>query len=174
MSIELVIADLESKFSASLRAEAESMVAEMVPAYQSGITLLGRLKGSLGQEIELTLTDGRVIDGCLLRATKDWVLLRTAYESVLIPLSQVNVFGPLGKALMGSHRLDNLSMGTILRDLADKKSLVRLFLLSGNWLGHVVSCGSDWIGFRVYETRKELIVPLTAIVSISTPVILEE
>ncbi|MFI7586670.1 hypothetical protein ACIB24_06295 [Spongisporangium articulatum] len=132
--------DLEARFEAEQRAEADGELAELIRAEYAGVSLVDRLRAQLGGRVGWWLREAATFDAELIELGKDWVLLRRAQVELLVPLAAVvGLRGLARPASAGSGPLARrLAIGSVLRRLARDRVEVSMRLVGAGGHGEVV------------------------------------
>lgn len=120
MDLELLLADLSSRFDAQRREELETLGDELAGAERVGITLADRLRGAGGREMTVLLRGGGRVVGTVVDAAHEWFLLRGGRQESLIPCGAVVAAWPLGGVSgVPVSTVGGVRIGHALRELAD-------------------------------------------------------
>lgn len=159
---------------ADLELEAEGLhldqratdAADLGAAEYAGVTLVGRLLGSVGADVVVRLQGGLAVSGRLARATEGFVIVDGA-ATWLVPVGAVvTASGLSGRSVPEEARtvLARLSLASALRRLADERSGCLVHLRDGSRVeGSVLRVGADFV--ELVGARSE-VVPLPAIAAV--------
>ena len=96
MEWDALLADLESRFDAERRAELAAAGADLAEAELAGIRILDRLRNAVGAELHLRTLSGFAVDGRLLRADGEIVVIDEGEgRRTLVPVRGIAVGPPL-------------------------------------------------------------------------------
>ncbi len=177
--------DMEAQVEAEERAEFDQEVADLTRAERAGLRLADRLRAQHGRSITLHRAAVGPARGVVTDVGADWVLLCTgsvaheggARAERLVPLSAVS--GVVGMSGAASGEDDGLArrlgIGTVLRGLAARRCVVRVWVTGGVVLtGRVDRVGADHIdlcltadGPQRQDTAETRSVPFVAIVEVT-------
>lgn len=126
MRLDALFEDLESQFGALQDSELLAEVADRTRAEVGRLTMLDRLRGSVGTMIRVDLGVGRCIRGRLSRVGKDCLLIEVEpSDEWLIPATEVTGLSGLGPwAETASGVAARLGMAHLLRGIAQDRSPV--------------------------------------------------
>ncbi|NYI57504.1 hypothetical protein [Cellulomonas soli] len=174
MRWEQLFDDFEGQIRASRMADARAEVADLVRAERAGILLADRLRAALGRELRLEVDGVDPVEGVLLDATREWLLLATsAVRRALVPTATlVAVAGLDPHVAPAPGQVEaRIGLGHALRALARDRAAVRVDVAGRCWLGRVERVGSDHVDLSVGEELRRstpLAVPFTALRVVST------
>jgi hypothetical protein len=188
MRWEQLFEDLESQLEQLSLAERDAEIADRTRAELAKVSLLDRLRASLGRTVTCSLSDGGVVRGRLNRVGADFVLLGQAHGETVVPLTALVLLEGLGdgavSADVAGRVVSRLGLRAVLRSLARDRSAVRLRVGSDRGLvGTVQRVGSDFLQLAVHEAeesprpgtvRASPLVPLGRLISVervSEPVV---
>ncbi|MFC0626627.1 hypothetical protein [Kribbella deserti] len=130
MRLEALFEDLESQFDALTDGDLYGEVADRIRAEVGRITVLDRLRGAVGDTIQVELGSGRTVQGVLSRVGKDCLLVTAErYDEWLIPvaaLRAVQGLGPWAEPAQGAVAA-KLGLAHLLRGIARDRSAVTVF-----------------------------------------------
>lgn len=139
---------LAARIEGQARVERGAEVAELGLSQYADVELVGRLRGSAGQTVALSLIDGSRVRGKLAEVGDDWVLVADV-SSVLIPLGAVtSAVGVADRAIpeaaLGIR--DRRRIGSVLRQLVVEQSPVVVSMVGGDaFRGRLIRVGSDFV-----------------------------
>ncbi len=90
MRWESLFADLEAQFAAAAARDQVSEVQEIVRIERARQTLVQRLAGAVGGDVDLQLLGGERLGGRLAGIGKDWLMLNRAGTEELVPINAVS------------------------------------------------------------------------------------
>lgn len=121
MDFDLFLADLEGRFDAERREQAEALVVELADAERADVTLAARMLAGAGRPLTVLLRGGERIAGTVLDVARTWVLVGAAAGESLIPVSAIAAVWPLAGSTVDEGSVANaVGIGHILRDLAER------------------------------------------------------
>lgn len=135
---ERLFADLEGQLDVAFD---EDEIPELVEAERVSVRLHDRVRGRLGQRLDVTTRGGRRVGGVLVDAGAHWLALQDGDLLTLIPLHAVLTCSPLGVAVPreGVER----SLGAALRALARSGEQVVVDLGTAQLHGRLAAVGAD-------------------------------
>jgi hypothetical protein len=149
--------DLEAQIEAADAAELEAEVADRIRSEVGRLRMVDRLRGSLGEEIDVHLPSGVRERGVLTRVGADWLLLEPGAAQAgvgemdaLVPLRAVQTLGGLAARSMapGSEGAvaSRLTFASALRQIARDRARVQLTFVDGtSRTGVVRTVGVDFL-----------------------------
>ncbi len=145
---ELLFADLEGQLAAQEQAARDGEVAELTRAEQASIAIVDRLRAGIGAGAVLELADGEALRGVVRRVATTWLLLdgqgASGNGSHLVPLGAIaGITGLARHAVPSTTRLDNLGLGTVLRELQRDRARVVVRTAAGQVAGRLARVGQD-------------------------------
>ncbi len=181
MRWEGLFADLEAQAEALNRAERAAEIEDRTRSEFGRLTVVDRLRGSLGSEVRLWCRGNAILQGGLRRVHPEWLLLAQPHgrESLVAAGSVLSVSG-LGRAALAPDRdavVDaRLGLRFALRRIARDRSGVRMQLTEGVLAGTVDRVGADFVELALHpqgEARRRdavfevSLVPIAAIVAVT-------
>ncbi|WP_285726280.1 hypothetical protein [Psychromicrobium xiongbiense] len=139
MRWEALFADMEAQVDAARILDWEAEVAERARAEAASVTLLDRLRGAVGDRLELRFggaagassAGSAALAGVLHLVGDDWLMLRVDQRSAVVPLNAVLSVEGLGRTAIRPSGAIRRSLASILRLLARDRSVVT-FQLGGS------------------------------------------
>jgi hypothetical protein len=180
MRWDAMFADLEAQAAALEVAERAGEVDERVRAELGTLTVFDRLRAASVTAVRLRTASG-VVTGTISRTGPDWVLLeQDDGHEVLVRLGAVTAIGGLGRLTAAPDSLDvvtaRLGLWFVLRRIARDRSAVTVQLTDGSRLHATLDrVGADFVEAAVHppgelrrarSVREELLIPMTALVSV--------
>jgi hypothetical protein len=177
MRWEDLFAELDHQWDAALEAERQAEVVERTRAELAKITLLDRVRGSVGRDLRIQTVGGVQLSGTLARVAADCLLLASDRAELLVPVGAVEgLTGLLDRSvpdnLVGVVDL-RLGMASMLRALARNRAAVTVDRRSAPSVhGTPVQVGADFIDLaehavgepaRSAAVRTRVVVPFAAI-----------
>ena len=136
--------DLEGQLAAAHSAEFEASVTELTTAERASIALAARIVASLESEVALVLEGGEIVNGAVVDATVQWVLVSDGPRQHLIPVAAIaSARGVSARAAQVGPVASGLTLGHALRALARNRTRVTILTAGGELSGSVVSVGAD-------------------------------
>jgi hypothetical protein len=180
MRWEQLFEDLASQLEHMSQAERDSEIADRTRAELARVSILDRLRASVGRNITCALSEGGVVRGRLDRVGADFVLLTQAHGETLVPLSAMALLEGVGQGAVSAdvagRVVSRLGLAAVLRSLARDRSTVRLRIGGDRVLvGTVQRVGSDFLELAVHDAeesprrgtvRATPLVPLEGLVSV--------
>ncbi|QGQ18916.1 hypothetical protein GC089_06260 [Cellulomonas sp. JZ18] len=149
MRWERLFADLEGQLAAGAAAQGRWDVADLVRAERAHVRLADRARAGAGARVRVLLADaGEPLDGELLEAGDDWVLLALSERRrALVPLCAVDVVAGLPHAVAppAGHVERALGLGHALRALARDRATVQVRTRGGAVTGRLERVGADHV-----------------------------
>jgi len=152
-SLDRLLDDLEGQAEGLYLADRAAEVAELGIAQYAEVGLVGRWQASVERSLRVVTTDGWDVSGRLLRAGADWVVLANGDAGAwVVHLRFVaTVTGLADRPVPAEARplSARLSLGSVLRRLADGEGPVGLRLVGGRVLhGTLTRVGADFVELR--------------------------
>ena len=139
-----LFADLQAQFRAAEDAEARSRVAEMAETEIARTTLADRWRARRGAELQVRLRDGSDRSGQVADAAQEWFVLARGGRRTLVPAHAVVLARPLGPSAPTPTRIEQaLSLGHVLRAMAQEHLEVVMYTVAGVHRGRLVRVGGD-------------------------------
>lgn len=155
MRWEALFDDLEARFAALRAEELPAVVAELTRAERATVTLVGRVRASLGRELRVRVRSGETVLGELLDAGAEWLLLGAGPRRVLVPVhAVVHVRGLADLVEPEGAPPRRLGLGHALRALARDRVPVRLLAHGTVLRGRIELVGADHL--ELVELGEEL------------------
>lgn len=128
MRWELLFGDLAAQWHGAEQLDLERHVNELARVEASQLTLAEALRGSVGQQVSLTLCNGSAFHGRVERVEPQWMLLGEENRSVVLPLAKLLLVHGLGTQRARAASTIGYSLAAALRVLARNRSSVVLDL----------------------------------------------
>ncbi|OKL46401.1 hypothetical protein BSR29_06570 [Boudabousia liubingyangii] len=164
VELEMLIAELESRYRSARRAEDEGLRGELAQAHLAQISLLDRLRGAYGKSLVLNLAGDAVVNGTMSLVGDDWFVFLSEGKSFLIPLGAIK--GILGLAREDVDlvpRATPLRLNHLLRELSEREVRMRFRLGDTTWNGRVLSVGKDWFEILEESLKKKILINREAV-----------
>ncbi len=160
---DALFADLEAAAEAQNRLAFEADLADQVRAERAAITLTDRLRAQTGSRLACHLVDGDWIEGVLVDAGADWLLLRSGpggRRQCLVPVLAIGSLTGLSRGAAAPGVVARrLRLSVVLRALATARATVAMRLRSGQTLvGTIDRVGADHVDLALHpadEPRRQ-------------------
>lgn len=144
MDFDLFLRSLESEFDARRREEADALVNELADAERVSVVLAHRLASARGRRIGATLRGGLLVEGVVLDARTNWVLIDEDAGRSLIPASALVAVRGLGVGVDDHARVGaGLGISSVLRELAEERIPVVVDHDAGRCRGRILAVFGD-------------------------------
>lgn len=164
---EALFADLEAQLGAARRAEANAELPERVRAERASVALADRLRAAPGERLRVWLAGGGVVEGEVVDAAAQWLLLSDGPRQVLVPAHAVAGVGgaPSIAAPPAGVVERRLSLGHVLRALARDRVAVVVLADGYELTGRLERVGADHVDVApsLEGARGVRAVPFTAL-----------
>jgi len=137
---------MEAQLAAGRLADVRAEVAELARAERASVTLSARVRASVGQRLRVRVDGGEQVDGTLLEAAPQWLLLATPpARRVIVPLSAVAAIDGLATDAAPAAGVveSRLGLGQVLRALARDRVGVRVSAGGVEVVGRLDRVGAD-------------------------------
>lgn len=149
MDFELFLRSLESEFDAHRREEADALVAELADAERVSVRLAHRLASARGRRIGATLRGGLTVEGVVVEARTNWILIAEDTGRGLVPTSAIVAVRGLGVGVDDHARAGaGLGISSVLRSLAEERIPVVVDHDAGRCRGRVLAVFGDHFDFE--------------------------
>ncbi len=150
MDLELFLTDLEGRFDAERREQADAVVAELADAERGSVTLAARLLACAGKDLTVLVRGGERASGPVRDVARTWVLLGTSGGASLVPLAAVVAVWPLGGGTVDEEAVANsVGVGHVLRELAGRRADVVVDHDAGVHQGKIHAVYQDHVDVEV-------------------------
>lgn len=131
MRWDALFEDLEAQLASERLLGLESEVSERARVEIAGIDVCDRLRGAIGQEIEVKLRSGTHVSGTLSHVGSESFVLDQGRQQWLVPLSAALAYQGLGRQALAvqSTASQRLGLASALRMLARDRAEVAVHLL---------------------------------------------
>lgn len=131
MRWDALFGDLEAQLWADERLSLEAEISERARVEAAAVGLSDRLRGSKGQHITVGLVTGAVIEGTLVHAGAEALVVNEGRNQVLVPYAAACRYGGLGRLAQAERSAvqKTLGMASSLRALARDRSELAVSLL---------------------------------------------
>lgn len=147
MRWEALFADMEAQLAAQDSAELEAQVSELTRAERATVTLADRLRASCDARVGVRVRGGALVEGIVLDAAPEWVLLGEQVRRTLVPLAAVSaVVGLVPYVAPAPGEVERrLGLGHALRALARDRVVARVETDGGELTGRIERVGADHV-----------------------------
>ncbi|MGO1480081.1 MAG: hypothetical protein ACTHWF_03050 [Brachybacterium sp.] len=163
MRFERIFDDLEGRFAHHEQQEMRAVSEDLARAERAQLTLADRLRGAGAQRLTLHVGVGLRVGGVVEEVGADWVALRDGGGArlSLVPLGGiVLVHGLPTRARPQEETLRSpLGLGSVLREIARDRSVVRLETTAGGIIGRIAAVGADTLDIQSLPTGESVVVP---------------
>lgn len=145
---ESLFADLEAGLDAARAQDLRDEVAELTRAELAQVRLADRLRAARATGARLVLRDGQTVDGLVVDAAREWVLLAPdGVRRALVPIGAVAAVVGLGPhAAPGPGDSERrLTLGHALRAVARDRTPVRVDAAGVSVAGRLERVGADHV-----------------------------
>jgi len=167
MSWDEVFAELQAQFEAAEHLDARARVLELAEAEAAGIRMADRLRSRRGEQLWIRVADGSDRTGEVRDVAEAWVVLADGPRRCLIPREAIVLVSPLGGSAPQPDRIErSLSLGHVLRALAQQGLAVTVHTAAGAHRGRIARVGADHLD--LVQTQGVLTVPWSGLVSVES------
>lgn len=156
MRFERFFEDLEGRFAHHQQEEARAVSEDLTRAEQAQLTLADRLRGAQDHRLTFHLADSLVVSGTVQEVGAEWVALagEGGGRRAVIPLTAVALLEGLPlRARPAEDSLHSpLGLGSVLREIARDRTMVRLETVGGSVTGRIAAVGADALDLRPLPT----------------------
>lgn len=155
MSMERMFEDLEARLEHLEGEEIRANAEELGRAERAQLTLLDRLRGSLGRRVRVHLRAGGIVEGSIAEVSDAWIVLGDAEGRVRAIVARAAVAGIEGLAARSRPQegaRPGRSFASLLRALARDRDLVRVTCEGIEVTGRFSGIGSDSADLAVLPT----------------------
>ncbi|ROS31173.1 hypothetical protein [Cellulomonas sp. PhB150] len=174
MRWEALFADMEAQLEAAERAGVRADVAELVRAERATVHLVDRLRAAVGRQVRVHVLGAEVIQGEVIDATEQWLLVGQERERrVLVPSRAIVAIAGLGAhAAPEPGRVERrLGLGHALRVLARDRAAVLVRSGDVELAGVLGAVGADHVEVVARDARgaaASSVVPFASLATIRT------
>lgn len=131
MRWDALFEDIEAQFAAEHLLGLESEVSERARVEIAGIGVADRLRGAVGQRIDVILRSGTLVSGALSHVGSEWLILNEGRHQWLVPVAAVLTYQGLGRqARAGQSKVaQRLGLASALRMLARDRAELAVHLI---------------------------------------------
>lgn len=170
--------DLEAQLAAAERLELDAEVADRTRAERAKVALAGRLAGSMGCSLEVTVLGGARLTGEVVDVGRDWFVLGGASRATLVPTGAVVSLQGLARRPRADASGRRLALGYALRGISRDRRVVHVLdTTGGRTSGTIDGVGADFLDLsehavdeprRPANVRGTRTVPFTAIAAVAS------
>ncbi|WP_345038654.1 hypothetical protein [Arthrobacter methylotrophus] len=144
MRWDALFEDMEAQLASERLLGLESEISERARVEIAGIATSDRLRGALGQKIDVKLRSGSVVSGALSHVGSEWVVLDEGRHQWLVPTAAALTYQGLSRQARAdqSKRPQRPGLASALRTLARDRAELAVHLLGlvpeGTMMGGVI------------------------------------
>lgn len=172
MRFERIFEDLEGRLEHHEQEELRAVSEDLARAERAQLTLADRLRGAGEREVTLHIGAGLRLAGTVLEVGQGWVSLRESRSAqrAVVPLHAIGILeGLSSRARPAEESLRSpLGLGSVLREIARDRSVVRLETTAGSVLGRIAAVGADTLDLLSLPTGESSSVPGSARLTVTT------
>ncbi|WP_026550255.1 hypothetical protein [Arthrobacter sp. Br18] len=151
--------DMEVQFAAALQSASEEEAADLYRSEQGRVALTARLAGQGDWTVTVRVAGGQNFTGRISHVGSEWLVMRSADRSVLIPLAAVQVVQGLGRAVGATPTRVHARLGlaSALRTLSRDRQHVSVYAGSADarYDGVLDRIGRDFLELALVPTGEE-------------------
>ncbi|ASK64909.1 hypothetical protein CFK39_02635 [Brachybacterium avium] len=171
MRFERIFEDLEGQFAHHQQEEVRAVSEDLTRAEQAQLTIADRLRGAQGLGLTLHLAAGFRVSGVVREVGAEWVALaaRSGARSAVIPLAAIAMVEglPSRARLVEDSLRSPLGLGSVLREIARDRAVVRLEASGGSVIGRIAAVGADALDISSLPTGESTTVPGSARITVA-------
>ena len=165
---EQLFADMEAQLAAGRLADVRAEVAERARAERASVSLADRVRASVGQVVRVRTAGAAAVDGTLVEAAPEWLLLATSpTRRALVPLAAVAAVDGLAPDAAPAAGLveSRLGLGHVLRALSRDRVTVQISARGVEVVGRIDRVGADHLDLAELGTARRSVwaVPFDAL-----------
>lgn len=176
MRFERIFDDLEGQFAHHQQEEVRAVSEDLTRAEQAQLTLADRLRGAGGHRLTMHLGGSLRVAGTVQDVGSQWVSLAGdgGARRAVVPLAALAmVEGLPSRARPAEEALRSpLGLGSVLREIARDRSVVRLETTAGAVIGRIAAAGADTLDIRSLPTGESTAVPGSSRITVATTALL--
>lgn len=138
--------DLSSQLDAQERFERDLEAVDYAQSEAGEVTLMGRLAGARGAQVQLQLGEGSLVEGVVEDVAAAWALLRQGRILILVPYRAIAAarYLPLAPAWPGRVE-QRRSLASVLRYWQSQGWRVQVEFRGGQASGQILRVGADFL-----------------------------
>lgn len=182
MRWEALFQDLLTQMDAAEQLDVDHEIDDRSRAELVSIQLTDRLRAAQGEVITATISSELGFSGELRMVGKDWILLNTRKESILLPVGSISTLQGVGRSAHVVASKVQRSFASALRALAYRRAGVRVYLRGSDGLrqrlsGVIGRVGADHCDISTVRDGEfsgakgvlgQQVIPFTAILAVSS------
>lgn len=172
MRFERIFEDLEGRLEHHEQEELRAVSEDLARAERAQLTLADRLRGAGERVVTVHVGAGLRLVGTVQEVGEGWVALRESRsaQSAVVPLHAIGILeGLSSRARPAEESLRSpLGLGSVLREIARDRSVVRLETTAGVVLGRIAAVGADTLDVLSLPTGETSGVPGSARLTVAT------
>lgn len=176
MRFERIFDDLEGRFAHHEQQEMRAVSEDLARAERAQLTLADRLRGAAGLSLTVHVGATLRLGGVVEDVGPEWVALREqkSAQRAVVPLAAiVLVQGLSTRARPVEEPLRSpLGLGSVLREIARDRSVVRVETTAGAVIGRIAAVGADAIDVHSLPTGETVTVPGSSRITVATAALL--
>lgn len=131
MRWDALFEDLEAQLASERSLGLESEISERARVEIAGIDVADRLRGAIGQKVDVKLRSGTLLSGALSHVGSEWLVLDEGRHQWLVPAAAVLTYQGLGRQARAaqSKAAQRLGLASALRVLARDRAELAVHLL---------------------------------------------
>ncbi|WP_114855875.1 hypothetical protein [Brachybacterium sp. YJGR34] len=163
MRFERIFDDLEGRFAHHEQEEMRAVSEDLTRAERAQLTLADRLRGAGGRPLILHVGASLRLSGAVADVGEHWVALtdRADGRRAVVPLAGIGfIEGLPTRARPAEETLRSaLGLGSILREIARDRSVVRVETTAGGIVGRIAAVGADAVDVHSLPTGEATAMP---------------
>ncbi|WP_394215836.1 hypothetical protein [Brachybacterium vulturis] len=171
MRFERIFEDLEGQFAHHQQEEVRAVSEDLTRAERGQLTLADRFRGAQGHPVTLHLGGSVRVAGTVREAATEWIALtaKGGGRSAVVPLAAVVMVEglPSRARLAEDSPSSSWTLGSILREIARDRSVVRLETSGGVLTRRIAAVGADALDIRSLPTGESSAVPGSARITVA-------
>lgn len=172
MRFERIFDDLEGRFAHHEQQEMRAVAEDLARAERAQLTLADRLRGAGSQRLTVHLGATLRVSGVVEQMGSEWVSLRDGENGrrAVAPFAAiVLVEGLPTRARPAQDSLISpLGLGSVLRELARDRDVVRVETVAGTVIGRIAAVGADAVDIQSLPTGESVTVPGSTRLTVAT------
>ena len=172
MRFERIFEDLEGRLEHHEQEELRAVSEDLARAERAQLTLADRLRGAGERELTVHIGADLRLSGVVQEVGAEWVALREtrSAQRAVVPLAAIGIVeGLSSRARPAESTLRSpLGLGSVLREIARDRSVVRLETSAGAVLGRIAAVGADTLEVLSLPTGESASVPGSTRLTVTT------